>query len=57
MNDELTDYEKLIEAISNLADTVHTYYERLIENGFSPEQALSLCIQYQKDIMTMAKGK
>ena len=52
-NDELTDYEKAVDAMCTLARLTRVYYETLIESGFSDKDALILTIEYQKEIITM----
>lgn len=53
--DEKTDFEKLIESVHQLADIVRTYYELLIEKGFTAEEALKLTVEYQNAIISTAR--
>ena len=54
---ELTEYEKLIEGVSQLANTVRVYYETLIENGFSEKDALALARDYQNALISASVSK
>lgn len=53
--DELTDFEKLIQGISQFAALVRAYYEALRESGFLHKDAMVLTTQYQKEIINMSK--
>jgi hypothetical protein len=53
--DELTDFEKLVQGISQFAALVRAYYEALKESGFTHKDAMVLTAQYQKDVLNMAK--
>ncbi len=53
--DDLTNFEKLIDAISQMAAVVSAYHKALLEQGFSEENALLLTIEYQKELLGMAK--
>ena len=52
---ELTDYEKLVEGVAQLASLVSAYYKSLIDNGFIEKDALVLTIDYQNEIISLAK--
>lgn len=54
-NEELTQYEKMIEGISQFAMLIYAYYSALIENGFSRKDALVLTIEYQRQILQSVK--
>lgn len=53
--EELTDFEKLVQGVSQFATLVRAYYEALKESGFSHKDAMFLTAQYQKDVLNMAK--
>jgi hypothetical protein len=55
MMEELTDFEKLIESVNQLAALVYEYYKALKEKGFSEGAALMLSADYQKEIINMSK--
>ena len=55
--EELTEYEKMIEGVTQLAGLMWEYYTALTEIGFSKKEALELTIEYQKNIIGMAKPK
>lgn len=54
-NEELTQYEKLIEGVAQLAAVVKAYYDALRESGLSHKDAMSLTIEYQKSLLGMVK--
>ncbi len=53
--DEKTDFEKLMESVHQLAGIVRTYYELLIEKGFTAAEALKLTVEYQNAIISAAR--
>lgn len=53
--EELTDYEKLIESVNQLAALISEYHIALINKGFTKKEALQITIEYQKEILAMAK--
>jgi hypothetical protein len=53
--DELTDFEKLVQATNQFAALIRQYYKALIEQGFSETEALLMTIEYQKAAMGMSK--
>ena len=44
---EVHDQEQLVSGLRHLAMLLHHYYHVLCEEGFSPEQAMSLTDTYQ----------
>jgi len=52
---ELTDYEKLVEGMNQLANVVREYYNALIEKGFSDKDALVLTVEYQRSIVETSR--
>jgi len=54
MSDELTPFERLIEGTTQLAMMLHAYHDALRENGFSEDDAMFLCTEYQKGIIAAA---
>jgi len=55
--EELTDFEKLIECVSQFATLIREYYKALVESGFSKNEAMLLAVEYQKEVLGMAKPK
>jgi len=53
--DELTDFEKLMESVNQLAVLVKAYCNALVEQGFGYEEAILLTKEYQKSIIELAK--
>jgi len=51
--DEKTEFEKLIDGVSQLASIVKAYYDSLIESGFSKKDAILLTLEYQKSLFGM----
>lgn len=57
MDDELTDYEKLIEGVSKVARLMRAFYSALIEENFTEAQATTLTIEYLRGILELSKSK
>jgi len=55
MSDELTDFEKMINGISQFAALIIAYYNALIDGGLNKEQAIFLTAEYQKEIIGLNK--
>jgi hypothetical protein len=53
--EELTNFEKLIEAVGQMAAVVAQYHKALLEQGLSESDALLLTTEYQKELLNMAK--
>jgi hypothetical protein len=51
-DDDLTDFEKAIEGITPLAALIAAYYNALVESGLSKKDALTLTIEYQKQMLS-----
>lgn len=50
---ELTDYEKMIEAVHQIAKLMRNYYNALLEEGFDPGEAMKLALAYQNTFLTV----
>lgn len=55
-NEELTDFEKMIEGTTQFAAMIYTYYQALKDNGFPEPIALALTIEYQKEAVGVIFG-
>jgi hypothetical protein len=55
--DEMTDFEKMIETQAQLAEIVSSYRKSLIESGVPEDSALVLTIEFQKEIISAAVKK
>jgi len=55
--EELTDFEKLVQGVSQFATLVRAYYDALIESGFSHKDAMVLTVQYQKDVINISRQR
>jgi hypothetical protein len=53
--DELTDYEKLVESVHQMAGLLKAYYDALKSKGFKHYDAMLLITEYQKSILEMVK--
>jgi len=56
MEEELTQFEKIIESTFQLAAIVRAYYENLIRSGFGKEEAMRLTSQYQEGLLNMIRS-
>lgn len=48
--------EQAIEGMSQFAMMIHAYYGSLVENGFSKKDALTLCIELQRTVMSQNRS-
>ena len=55
MPDDLTEFEKMINSISQFAALIIAYYNALIEGGMDEDQAIFLTAEYQREIIGLNK--